>query len=370
MSLEYHSTHFVPNAPGSRPSDDVVRLFPEIKHAESGVFHHAGTALPYYISRAAEESVLVPGCTGLNSYGVLKSNHIKRMNDHGISVIWMALPPSKKNHGFMDDYILNAEGFFTEAKSPVNALFDSGLPRHAFTHSTGSQIFQTLQHRDETGEKLAEAFRSVSHKAPFYDAANASLNHSSPLNRWAFEWYGDKHLEEKPHETMLGNAYLKLRALREPFMAACAVISPTYSQIREVQQFGRTLLDSFVAAKAEAVPTTYIIGNEDPFACAKTSLAVAQGMNCGLEIVKAGHDPLEDRMDIIDSFIHYATGKMPEDHESALSYGSRLALQSGARLLNPAAGFFKSLLGGGVGNAEMRGQTERNALYGGNALRL
>ncbi len=293
----------VPNVTSLFGDDRTAELFPETKKWAHGVFSHDGMSAPYYASPASNEKAIAIGCTGLNTHYLLLPDEVKRLNAEGISLVWMAIPPVKHAAGFLNKYTELAREFFTNPKSPAHVFFPNDVPRYAATHSTSGQIFLKLLHDESTREKLTRIFSGVAYMAPYLDSANASLNHSTIGKRF-FHYYANLALEKTPHEARIARWFLKYAASREDFAQHGQKISPTFGQILEVQQAGRTLLQNFNAAAANVLPSVFILGNKDPFACYKTAHTVASLMGAEKIIAKGGgHHPLLGHPEAMDSLI-------------------------------------------------------------------
>lgn len=359
--------------------------FIETKNMQSGLFRHRQYALPYFFSRAREEKALVAGCSGLNTHVLMSEEQVRRMNESGISVIWMALPPERYKQNFMDGYIHMARQFFTSPHSPARSLFLQDMPRYIMTHSTGGLLYWTIKQSPRTLERLQSLYAGEIHIAPYFDSANASRDHATSFRRKVFELYARLHHNHTPMETLLGRTYLSRNAARERLISRPPDICPTFGQIREVQQAGRTLTESFnPAASGSTAPCTIILGERDPFACHKTAKEFALRVGARLHLVEdGGHAPLDQAPELFDAMIHsIATNadryhKVRQAHPIAdigfatwnlLRYGAGIALQSGTRFLDSTTGFLEEFFGGCVGNPEMGGQPESHALHGGNAF--
>jgi len=102
------------------PKENTLRVkhYPESDKFDKGVFRHNGTDAPFYVSRAKNEKALVVGASGLKSQYLLDPTEVKRLNDNGISIIWMALPEIRNNAPFMDRFKDTVEAFLTSKDSP------------------------------------------------------------------------------------------------------------------------------------------------------------------------------------------------------------------------------------------------------------
>lgn len=376
--------------------DPNARHFPDTLKMKRGQFQHGEESLPYFYSRAKREKAVVVGCSGLNTHVLLGHNEVCKLNDAGISVIWLALPPARHKQGaFMDGYIDMAKEFFTGRHSPARFLFPNDTPRHVMTHSTGGLLYWTIKQTPEISRKLQSTYSSETHIAPYLDSANASRHHSPTIRRKAFEIYSKLHANDTPLETLLGRAYLAIKALGESFTSSSPDISPTFGQIRQVQAAGRRLTDTFNPESCGRTPCTVILGERDPFACAKTSKDFASLIGAKLHLVaEGGHAPLHHAPEIFDNVVHdivqhadrYYADRCVKAEPSPfwkgiensldlefsakdwLSYGAGIALQRGTRLLDTTTGLFQRLLGRGVGDAEVRREPERLTLNSGDAF--
>ena len=290
-------TYFETNLDDAKPAPYCAHLFPEAANAkEGGSFHYQGLDVPFFVSRAENERAVFVAATGLNSYTSLRQDELEQLNKAGVSVVWMALPPHKSGVPFMGKFISAVEGFFTNEESPAFKMFDRDLPRVAVTHSTSGQIMTALEQNPETNRKLMATYRQALHIAPYFDATNVSMNHSWAPVRWAFHAHALLFKDRKPHESPLGRLYMEVAAGNEPFSKTGQVTSPTYAQILEVQHYGRGLVSSFRNAAEDrdtTMPSTYLVGRNDPFASALTSIDMARKTDSALVIVpKGGHYPI------------------------------------------------------------------------------
>lgn len=391
---------FISNMTSFDPRDRTDALFPQTRTMQRGLFSIGTTAMPYFFSRAPREKALVVGCSGLNTHVLLEAEDVTKLNDAGISVIWLGLPPIRHNNPFIEDYQRVAKAFFTSRHSPVRVLFPEEISRSVLTHSTGGQIYWALKQDAEAQKKLERLYAGEMHIAPFFDTANASRGHAPLFNRVAFAMYSRRNLERKPGETALGRAYLRLKAFGEKFCERPSEQSPTYGQILEVQNAGRRLTDTFNPPAKGAASCVLVYGDRDPFACHKTGAAFAARVGARLHIVPgAGHNPLEQAPALLDGLIRdiaaqaetrpkreiFAAGQArPAWHglegtvrlescmrlSERLRYRAGLTFEGGARFLDSTAGLFEGAFGRRIRNAEMRGQAESHPLHGGHALGL
>lgn len=388
---------FLQSTPMLALPDRYGRHFPETKDLQRGIFSCDDLNLPYFFSRAPNEKAVIVGCTGLNTHVLLRPQQVRQLNDKGISVIWLGLPPIDHDRPFMDDYRRMAELFFSHSRSPARVLFPDDIQRHVLTHSTGGQLYLSLKQDPDTHIRLQSFYTSETHIAPYLDSSNASRQHSPRINQWAFAAYSRLNLHRRPSETLLGRAYLAAKTLGEHYAKMPLEITPTYAHIRQVQQAGRSLTDTFNPQSIGNTPCRFILGERDPFACPKTGAMFAGRLGAEVSMVKgAGHNPLDHAADLFDEYVEkisvqaqtYLEQRRQREAPSPfwqglegslsidsaigiwgrLSYRAGFALKSCARLLNTAAGFFESLFGRRVGDAEVRREPERNTLNGGDAF--
>lgn len=314
-----------------KENDFLKKHYPESLKWERGIFTHDGQGAPYYVSRAKNQKALVVGGTGLKTQYLLNPSEVKRLNDSGISVIWMALPEIRGTAPFMDKYKTLLKNFLTDKNSPVFMLFPEDVIRYVGVHSTSGELFADIMHDDKDRRKIVGNYGGVVYYAPYVDTANASREHSSRFNQIAFNFYASMNLDKKPHDTLAAKIYLCLKASAEPFTslpakitdefvskedqklvsrwaeglkqtvedsklgqfwklmhAATPDISPTYRNILEVQESGRRLVDNFNAQAMNALPSIFLIGDHDPFACHKTTLDLAQKMGASISTIDSG----------------------------------------------------------------------------------
>lgn len=197
--------------PPSQTSD----LIPPSKNWDRGFFSINGLRAPYYIARAQKERAVVIGCSGLNTHTILTPAEVKKLNDSGISIAWMALPRIPHGSPMMDTYIPLAREFFTNKNSPARVLMHNDVPRYALTHSTGGQIFFHLMHEPDTNRRLSSIFSGAVHVSPYLDTAHASRNHAHPLVQAVFKRYMDHHPDVSPNERFIGRSYVEFNSFME-----------------------------------------------------------------------------------------------------------------------------------------------------------
>lgn len=372
------SSMFLPHRASMMENAETSKYFPATKNWERGIFYTSGLNAPYYISRARNEKAIVIGCSGLNTHYLLDPKDVRKLNEAGITIVWMALPRVKHNGPVMPDYIRLAEEFFTSRQSPAHALIYSNAPRFALTHSTGGQIFFHLLHKPAVAQRLKHIFKSAVHVAPYFDAAHASHDFSlapfkaipfipQRLKEWRpiydlFQYYMEKNASSRPQDNPVSKAYLWWNALRD-FSAPRDVegFSSTCGQILELQKTGQALTAQFNIEAGRTIPSVFVLGEKDDFACTKTAKHIGQSIGAEIKIAKGGfHDPVRTHPELLEQFIQRVDTCIKSQNEIILQrfntsvYAreenipepdlgdrARLALQRGAGFLYPAAGFLQ-----------------------------
>lgn len=383
-----NSMFFMPWQPssgggGDTPSD----LIPPSKSWGRGFFSTNDLMAPYYIARSPSERAVVIGCSGLNTHTILNPADVKRLNDAGISIVWMALPKIPRGAPLMETYLPLAREFFTNKNSPARLLMDNDVPRYALTHSTGGQIFFHLLHEPDTNRKLSYIFSGAVHVAPYFDTAHASRDHTHPIVQNAFRKYMARQPDALPNERLIAKSYVLWNSLlKSPgkdlpkaWRLAKNIFNPskdgqqsrldsTCGQILELQDSGQKLTakHNFNVEACAKIPSFFVIGDRDNFACPKTAIDTARKIGAEMKIAEGGlHDPLRSHPHLLDEFIkrvqecatRYETQKAQTVYVSPLSqkyelepipYGlldrlrdsTRIALQRSTSSLNSLAGFF------------------------------
>jgi hypothetical protein len=71
-----------------------------------------------------------------------------------------------------------------------------------------------------------------------------------------------------------------------------------------LQNASRKLMDEFNPKAAAAIPSIFLIGDRDPFACNRTTEHFARSMGADIAIANgAGHYPMKDAPEILEQFI-------------------------------------------------------------------
>lgn len=274
-------------------------------HWQQGTFVHNNTQTFYFISRAPVERAIAIGAAGLNSLHLLSVEETEKLNNAGISVVWMSLPPPKR-HDNIDLKATNLmRAFLTSPRSPAHMLFPSDVPRYLATHSTSGRIALQLLHEDKTRWTLKSIFSGAVYIAPYLDTANSAML-LNPIKSQIFSAFAQLCANYTPHETIAGRSYMAVMGRHENYSKnGDNKESPlTYRQILELQDSSRKLLANFNPVAASIIPSVFLTGDKDPFACHKTTTIIARRM--GAEIITAqgaGHYPLKKDPTLIDFFI-------------------------------------------------------------------
>lgn len=350
-----------------------------------------GITLPITFSPAKDAVATVVGGCGLNTVNLWNKNEIDRLTAERINVITLGLDPKRNKNKFIAPYTNLATEFFFSMHSPVQTLCDPALPMHIVTHSTGGQLYLRASQTPGISHLIPLLYDSETHITPFLDAKHVSRNHSNPAFRFAYETYAKLHRDHTALQTTFGWTYLTINAWINGATVESTKNSPTYGEILHVQEGGRYLADHCKPIPCGNIPVTFVLGEKDAFACTDTTLDFVN--NIGTDKIKVimvkngSHWPLKEDPKLLCDFIESvhvnAARKKAEELEARkfkeivvptasidLSDRFGFALQRGASLLNAPTRFLKGLFGSGVGNPEVRGQSEGHALNTSHAFRL
>ncbi len=321
-------SYFIPDI--SKPS----HAHPRAATWDKGIFVTPTTATPYFVSKAPNEKAIVVGATGLNTLHLMNPPEVQELNDAGISVVWVALPKPKRGFNVNDAAVTVVREFFTSPASPAHVLFPTPAPRFLATHSTSGRILLELMHDDQVAKKLKHHFAGAVYVAPYLDTANGSRMFDKKNDK-RFSSFAQKYADLTPHETVAGRTYMAIKARTEGFRLSSnqttatdgavaqekihtliikaikkLVMSPkhdtemTYGQILQLQSASRRLMDEFNPSAAAAIPSIFLIGEKDPFACHRTTEHFARQMGANIVTAKgAGHYPMKDAPDLLGNFI-------------------------------------------------------------------
>lgn len=270
--------------------------YPETAMFDKGVFCFDGVEASYYIHRARNEKALIIGSAGAHTENLLNPSEMHRLNQVGISAVYMTL---REN---MDDNLDMMREFFTNKSSPAFIHFPTSSVRYAATYSTSGLLFMELMHQEKTRRKLTAGLSGAAYVSPCFDIAGASQYNR--IGSQLFNWYANKHKDERPHETSLGKAYIKFKATQEKFKDTFHEISPTYREILDIQSRGQSLRYRFNAEAANALPSIFMFGDKDPFACSRTTMGYVREMGLTPMIARgAGHDPIKQQPEQLERLI-------------------------------------------------------------------
>ena len=332
--------------------------FPITSLWDRGFFHTNGLSASYYIAKAANQRAIAVGCSGLNTQTLLDEKEVERLNNAGITVIWMALPSVGPDKSMLDTYLNLARDFFTNKDSPANILLHSDDPRYAITYSAGGQIFFHLMQEPNTRRLLSATFSGAVHVTPYFDTAHASRDHSSKIVQWIFEEYMSLQRDMLPNKRLFSNAYMTFNNWVEKNVETVDVNS-TCGQILELKARGQELTasENFNVAAASSIPSIFVIGDKDNFACPQTAMDVAKKIGADILVAEgAYHNPLRTHPHLLDVFIKKVdecialrekdreetalASHQPVKVKISLGDRARLALQRGASFLYSPTSFF------------------------------
>lgn len=357
----------------SQERDFLQKYHPHLSNTDGGSFFHNDLRTYYHIARAPREKALVIGLAGLNTQQLMHPRETQRLNENGITLIWMALPHAPIGKPFMQDFERVSRAFLTSESSPIFGLIKNDVPCFLAAHSTGGTILLKLMQEQDTRKKLSSTFFGAAYVAPFLDVPFASDEESFKIGpfrplHWLFEKYVDKHPDDRVIDLPVVKKYLTLMKKGREFLNTPADTCPTLGQIREIQAYSRAMRKDFDPKAAGALRSVFMAGVNDPFTCFKTTRNFVDKIpGANFEpAYKAGHDPIYDRPELLQKFIDHLNGcvtfheqrrlkhrpssvepesvqagNSPDDSiNPTLRDRARLALQSRASTLNTLARFF------------------------------
>ncbi len=353
-----------------------------------GTFFFNALGLSYSYHLAKNEQAVIIGIAGLNSHEVLEAHEIEKLNKRGISYIIIELGALYAGSPSIYNRLDVVEQFCLSQHSPIHKLVKPESPLHLGGHSTGTAIAL-----DIFEDPRAKKFSSLTLIALYLDSAyvsrlpasNPIKNELKKLARLAYESYTNACKDQRVGDTRVGKLYLAYSN------RAGMTNSPTFGQVREVETYVGTVRDQFNPESLANTPTNIILGDKDTLICLNTAKDFAGQVAVEPTIVKGGdHYPMTPQLldTLTDRMLDHAAKKAeqktqmsyvtpalrleisPGELPEPLGYRFSLALQSRTRLLDASAGFLKSLFGSRVGNAEVRGQTEGDALHASHAFRF
>lgn len=298
-------SYFIPDFYGPKPNAVSPRAYPPANsRIQRGLFVTGSSGTPYFVSRAQKETAVVIGATGLNTVSLMNPQEVKTLNDAGISVVWVALPPPKRGVNVNDAATHVVRQFLTSPLSPAHAMFPEPVPRFLATHSTSGRIVLELMHEEATAKKLSHIFSGAVYVAPYLDTANGSILFN-PNKARIFRAYAQACADYTPHESAVGRLYMAILAKSEGYRRAPKhETEMTYGQILQLQDSSRRLMENFNPRAAAAIPSIFLVGNKDPFACHKTTEHFAKLMGADVITAKgAGHYPMKDAPNLLSHFV-------------------------------------------------------------------
>ena len=298
-------SYFIPDFYGPKPSAASQWARPPVNNKiQKGVFVTGSSCTPYFISRAQKETAVVIGATGLNTVSLMNPKEVKTLNDAGISVVWVALPPAKRGVNVNEAATHVVRQFLTSPLSPAHALFPEPVPRFLATHSTSGRIVLELMHEEATAKRLRHIFSGAVYVAPYLDTANGSILFN-PNKARIFRAYAQACAGSTPHESTAGRIYMAMLAKSEGYRNAPKhETEMTYGQILQLQDSSRRLMANFNPQAAAGIPSIFLVGDKDPFACHKTTEHFARLMGADVITAKgAGHYPMKDAPNLLSHFI-------------------------------------------------------------------
>jgi hypothetical protein len=386
-----------------------------------------------YVSRAPVERGVVVACTGKKEFISLSNQRIEALHAQGLSYICLELPNVGEDRHMMPLYERYERFFFLHPNSPVHTLFPASLKKFIEAHSTGGQGVLKMATHPDTSDQIASMYCQLHADAPFLDSPKASLR-DPWYRRHAFTIYAKISGDQLPERTWIGNFYMvledfrtgkivipenavnllsaavkethnKMRILREcgnPWAEDAMGMEgrfrlPTYAQIIEIRDRGREHIRYIEknGIPERHIPMTLYADPRDQFSsyvmdrhfCDLTgaTLIDSNGLhnpfNADDAVFARFSETMEAELppwpapDIVPDIL---TEQLPPPAAEKTGWLALPPLQAvisfsregPARLLNSATSLLQRTFGRGVGNAEMRRETESSPVHTSHALRL
>jgi alpha-beta hydrolase superfamily lysophospholipase len=298
INIKNDDPFFIRDAtPEEKEASILQTHFPKPSNWHHGIFGFPALNASYYYAPAKRTRAVIVGLSGACTHYFLNPPEMDLLNDLGFSVIWLT-PPNAKN--LLASYTMLAKLFLTHESSPAWRLTDRSIPHALSGFSTGGLInFALLQ--DQEARKGLENYRAALYLSPFFGAAGVAPDHSHPIARLAFEVYSFLNRKKAPRDTLCGRIYLRRNASHESFSERQDGPTPIFQQITDLRRAGAKLVKNFDKVAANSLPSIFVVGDKDQFACPKTTKDVATGMEAPVKTVPgAGHDVTSGQFDLIE----------------------------------------------------------------------
>jgi alpha-beta hydrolase superfamily lysophospholipase len=369
-----------------------------------------GTRITLYKAAAENETIRVFGLTGYKTDYLLSPQRIKEAQRNGISHYWLALPNTYREN------ILHAPLYTETAKLLIKIAYkmrneaSNDAKQILMGHSTGARFNLEIAQQDDVFKAIQETFAGFIASSAFLDSANAShWFYPKRARFWAD--FCEKHAHLLPDEHVFSQNYLRFFGEDSTPAHVKGYMHPTFGQIKDLTQGGFALAERIEKDshpfKTENFPVASFISTRDGFSSPKTNERTALSLGASqVSLIASDHSPisvsqlvaahyreiiqamvrgdfsaavhskiiddtaLPITQSLISPFIE-AAKETPTNTPSRLrSFSSGGTGQGGTGLLDTFTRRAQSLLGGGVGNAEVGAETESSTVNGSYALRL
>jgi len=220
------------------------------------------TPITVYFAEAKQEEMMIVGCSGFKHDEILDFDQIERLNQQGVSVMWVGLPNPRRKADFVEHFIHAGTDMLLDPQDPdIAEWLNRDVPKVFHGHSTGAQLFFHLMRNNETFDKLMSAFNGAT-------LSSTALEYPVKILHAAFHLYATMHPDEIPHETALGKLYLKKLGIEVPdipdtevfkkYLEQQAYVYATYPQMLEIEKYGNI-------AKKEIYDSTSNVNNRGDF---------------------------------------------------------------------------------------------------------
>lgn len=259
-------------------------------------FMSRGVCVNYYKAEAVNEKAVLIGCSGLKSDFPLREEDIQELLENGISILWIALPNSRREVGFFPYYKQAGLKLLSNPIDDIQKWLEKDAPKIFFGHSTGGQIFFHLMAYEPTFKKIIETCKGAILSAPYVLPASAS-SFIDPRT-WIFAAFCRLTGNKLPSETFIARWWMKNSGFDLSDTPDKEYMLPTYPQIRELWASGveayRTAMKKDSNIRKTKMPIFIISGVDDKASCHRTNRSMARNLKLAFHSAAGKHGPISD----------------------------------------------------------------------------
>jgi len=237
-----------------------------------------------YISTVAFPKAVFGYFTGFGAHpaDVDEQQAIQALNDHGFSVVAINLHLDEKHK---DDKIgINfnrTEAFIYNDDSPLHTLFPRELPRFIGAHSTAGMIVsRVIIERAVQGISLPNSIKHVYPICPMYDTAGSSEKFY-PVSSRLYLSHALRNADQKTGDPFFDRLHYAINGIghRLQFNNSSA---PTHGDVLSLKAYGAGFMHYVRQLKEQGIldrlhlPMTFVLSDNDHFACHKTNEYIAE----------------------------------------------------------------------------------------------